>query len=195
MPEITETFFARDRARWRAWLAKHHATKKEIWLTLLKKHVKKPSVTYDEAVEEALCFGWIDGILKRIDDEKHVTRFTPRSPKSVWSEINKKRVQRMVRAGKMTDAGKAAVEAGKKSGQWQKAYSREKTQPIPEDLERALRLGRNRRAREHFERFTTAQQQGYVRWVLDAKRDDTRQRRVREVVKRAAANRRPGIDM
>jgi len=121
MPEIGETHFARTRAAWRKWLEKNHASKREIWLRLYKKHVKKPCVAYDHAVEEALCFGWIDGILKRIDDEQHVIRFSPRRKNSVWSDSNRKRVNRMTRQGKMTEAGLAAVREAKKNGRWQQA--------------------------------------------------------------------------
>jgi uncharacterized protein YdeI (YjbR/CyaY-like superfamily) len=191
MPEIAETFHARDRRAWRAWLSKHHARKSEIWLLLYKKHVDKPSVRYDEAVEEALCFGWIDGILKRIDDEQHVVRFSPRQPGSGWSESNKRRVRAMVKAGKMTEAGLALVQAAKKSGAWARAAERSKPLEVPADLRRAL--ARNRRAQRNFDEFAPGYQRDYVHWVLAAKRDDTRRRRIREVVRRSAQNKKPGM--
>ena len=103
--EITETFEAPDRATWRAWLETHHTTKTEIWLVMYKKHTDTPTVTYDEAVEEALCFGWIDGIRKRVDDERHAQRFSPRRKRSNWSELNKWRIGRLIAAGAMTPAG------------------------------------------------------------------------------------------
>ena len=139
MREITETFFAPDRETWRAWLEKHHATAREIWLVMLKKHVPRPSVTLAEAVEEALCFGWIDGHLRRIDDESHVLRFTPRGRRSVWAQSNKDRVERLIREGKMTPAGLAAVEAAKASGEWDAATAREDVDAVPDDLAGALR--------------------------------------------------------
>ena len=118
MREITETFFAPDRAAWRAWLDAHHASAAEIWLVFLKKHVGEPCVTLDEAVEEALCFGWIDGLLRRIDERSHVLRFTPRKPASQWSASNKARVERLTREGRMAPAGLAAVATAKANGAW-----------------------------------------------------------------------------
>jgi uncharacterized protein YdeI (YjbR/CyaY-like superfamily) len=114
--EITETFFAPDRATWRAWLEANHARAGEIWLVFLKKHVGEPCVTLDEAVEEALCFGWIDGHLRRIDERSHALRFTPRKPTSQWSAGNKERVERLTREGRMAPAGLALVAVAKTSG-------------------------------------------------------------------------------
>ena len=188
----SETFFARDRKTWRTWLEENHATRQEIWLVLLKKHIDEPCISYDAAVEEALCYGWIDGKLKRIDDREHKIRFTPRKPKSVWSESNKKRVRKMTAEGRMTEAGLALVRAAKKSGAWKKASER-RTETVPTDLETAL--ARNKRAKKNFRGFAPGYQRSYIAWVLDAKREETRKRRIREVVKRSAQNKRPGIDM
>ena len=106
---------------WRAWLQEHHERATGVWLVSFKQATGRPRVTYEAAVEEALCFGWIDGILKRIDDEQHVIRFSPRRKNSVWSDSNRKRVNRMTRQGKMTEAGLAAVREAKKNGRWQQA--------------------------------------------------------------------------
>jgi uncharacterized protein YdeI (YjbR/CyaY-like superfamily) len=191
MPEITETFFARDAAAWRRWLKRHHRDETEIWLVLLKRHVRRPSVRYSEAVEEALCYGWIDGILKRIDGEKHAIRFTPRKPGSVWSKINVARVEKLEGEGRMTAAGREAVRVAKENGQWQNAYGAGEALPMPKDLEMALK--RNRRARANWERLPPGARRTFIRWVVVAKREETRKRRVREVVKAAAANKRPGL--
>lgn len=190
MPEITETFFARDRATWRSWLARHHGSKREIWLVRNKKHVTEPCISYDEAVEEALCFGWIDGIVKRIDDRQHAIRLSPRKKNSVWSPSNKKRVARMVRAGRMTDAGSALVRAAKESGAWDRADERQQPLVVPADLEAAL--ARNKRAHERFCAFAPSHRRAYIAWVIEAKRQATRDRRIREVVKRSAADLKPG---
>ncbi len=187
------TFFARSREVWRGWLARHHASDRVVWLILLKKHVRKPCVKLGEAVEEALCFGWIDGKLRRIDDERHAVRFTPRQPGSVWSAVNKARVRRLTAQGRMTEAGRRLVAAGKKSGQWQKARVRERTTAVPEDL--AAALARNASARSLFEGFAPSYRKLYVAWVEDAKRPETRRRRIATVVARAAQGRKPGIDM
>lgn len=106
--EITTTLYAKDRRAWRAWLKKHHAAKTEIWLVYYSKSSGKPRIPYNDAVEEALCFGWIDSIMKKIDADRFAQRFTPRKPKSVWSELNKERVRRLIRLKKMTPAGLAA---------------------------------------------------------------------------------------
>jgi uncharacterized protein YdeI (YjbR/CyaY-like superfamily) len=191
--EITETTFARDRRAWRRWLERYHAQKKEVWLLLLKRHVDEPCVGYDAAVEEALCFGWIDGILKRVDDRSHVVRFSPRKPRSRWSASNVKRVERMVARGKMTEAGLAMVEAGKRSGAWQAARQEQKLEDLPDDLARAL--ARNKRAQANFQAFAPGYRRDYIRYVLQARRPETRTRRIRKVVQRSAQNKKPGIDI
>ncbi len=106
---ITETFYAADRTAWRQWLAEHHANAKEIWLVTYGRGTGKPSVPYLQAVEEALCFGWIDGIAKKIDAERTGQRFTPRRPRSHWTELNKERARRLIASGLMTEAGRAVL--------------------------------------------------------------------------------------
>jgi uncharacterized protein YdeI (YjbR/CyaY-like superfamily) len=194
MPKITDTFLAKDRATWRCWLERHGSSKTEIWLVFYKKkHVEKTGaacVSYDEAVEEALCFGWIDGILKRIDDTQHVIRFSPRKPRSVWSESNKKRVRRLTKEKRMTEAGLALVRAAKKDGRWARDKAVEEAQ-VPDDL--AAALARNKKARACFDGFALSYRRSYIHWVLDAKRAETRKRRIREVVRRSAQNKKPGM--
>lgn len=115
--EITETFYPKSRGEWRKWLSDHYHTKntkKEIWLVYYKKHTGKPTVSYPDAVLEALCFGWIDGIEKRIDDERFAGRFTPRRPKSSWTETNIGKYNMLVEKGLMTEAGTKAFEDRKK---------------------------------------------------------------------------------
>lgn len=107
--ELGRTLYVKERAKWRAWLEKHHATEKEIWLITYKKHTGKPTLDYSDAVEEALCFGWIDSILKRVDEDRTAQRFSPRRAKSNLSETNKERVRRLITAGKMTEAGLAKI--------------------------------------------------------------------------------------
>lgn len=107
--EITKTLYVTNRDEWRAWLSENHGSEKEIWLVYYKKHTRKPTIPYDDAVEEALCFGWIDGIEKRMDEERYAQRFTPRKAKSNWSESNKRRVKKLLEQGKMTEAGLATI--------------------------------------------------------------------------------------
>lgn len=141
---------------------------------------------YDEAVEEALCFGWIDGIMKRVDEGKHIQRFSPRNPNSVWSLLNKKRVLKMVKAGKMTDAGMKLVDYAKQTGKWQAAYSSKTKPSLPQDLKKTLK--ENPRAFKNFNNFSNSQQLAYIFWVLGAKRKETREERARIVVKRSSKN-------
>jgi uncharacterized protein YdeI (YjbR/CyaY-like superfamily) len=107
--EIGETLYVITRGEFRAWLLENHRLKKEIWLVQYKKATRKPSLDYIEAVEEALCFGWIDGLEKSMDAERYALRFTPRRPKSNWTETNKDRARKMIAAGRMTEAGRAAL--------------------------------------------------------------------------------------
>jgi uncharacterized protein YdeI (YjbR/CyaY-like superfamily) len=109
--EIGETLYVTTREEYRKWLAKYHQTKKEIWLIQYKKATQKPSIDYVQAVEEAICFGWIDGFEKSMDSERYATRFTPRRPKSNWTETNRERARKMIAAGKMTEAGRRALPA------------------------------------------------------------------------------------
>jgi len=193
MAEITKTFYARSRSTWRKWLEKNGATSKEIWLVYYKKHTGKPCVSYDASVEEALCFGWIDGLIKGIDEDKHALRFTPRKAGSIWSESNKLRVKKMIEQGLMTDAGLACIRTAKKNGQWTKAYRLAKGKTPPDDLLQALAAVPS--ARENFEAFAPSYRSMYVMWVLDAKRPETRAKRIRIVTARSAQNTKPGIDM
>lgn len=107
--ELGETLYVTDREAWREWLAEHHASEKEIWLIYYKQQAGKPRIPYNDAVEEALCFGWIDSTVKKIDEERNAQRFTPRRENSPASEMNKERVRRLIKAGKMTQAGLAKI--------------------------------------------------------------------------------------
>ena len=118
MARIDETFFASDPAAWRAWLAANHGERREVWLLLHKKHVAEPCVSYEEAVEEALCWGWIDGLAQRWDERSYAQRFTPRRPASVWSPSNVARVQRLLAEGRMQAPGLALVEEARRRGSW-----------------------------------------------------------------------------
>ncbi len=108
------TIFCRNRTEWRSWLEQNHTSESEIWLIYMKKHTKKETVSYNDAVEEALCFGWIDSLVKRIDKESYMQKYTPRKPKSVWSLANKKRLEKMISEKKMTQPGIEMVEIAKR---------------------------------------------------------------------------------
>jgi uncharacterized protein YdeI (YjbR/CyaY-like superfamily) len=180
----------KGREAWRAWLAAHHGTAQEIWLIIHKKHAGKAGLTYLDALEEALCFGWIDGILKRIDDEKHTIRFSPRRKNSIWSEQNKRRVAKLIQEGRMTEAGLARIEEAKTNGQWAKAAVREDVKIVPPELTAAL--AGNARARENFEKLAPSYRRQFIYWVGIAKHDETRRKRVAEVVRLLVRNERLG---
>ena len=173
----------RTRQAWRSWLGKNHAKKREAWVVFYKKHVKKKGVTYLDVLEEALCFGWIDGPLKRIDGEKHAIKFTPRRKRSVWAESNIERAKRMIKLGKMTSAGLEAFKG-------HEARAVPKIIVMPEDLEKALNA--NPHAWENFQRFPPSHRKHFFWWILSSKKPETRERRISEVVKRAAENRKLG---
>ena len=184
-----DTFIASDREAWRAWLREHHATRIVVWLLLGKKSMEQPGVTYDEAVEEALCWGWVDGLVNRWDESRYAVRFTPRKPRSVWSASNVARVERMVAEGRMTPAGMALVDEAKRLGTWEEAASG-RPDTTPPDLLAALKEAPA--ASVQWDAWPTSPRRQYTYWVLDAKREETRARRVAEVVRRSAAGLKPG---
>lgn len=191
MVEVGKQKHMKTPGQWRAWLQKHHATEPELWLVLYKKHTGKAGLVYEDAVREALCFGWIDGILKRIDDEKHMFRFSPRRKRSVWSQKNKKRVARLIAEGRMTQAGLAAVKEAQRNGQWDNADVQRPTPDVPPELTRAL--ARNDAAKHHFERLAPSYRKQFIGWIASAKRDDTRGKRVAEAVQLLAENKKLGM--
>ncbi len=180
-----------SREEWRAWLEANHLREKEIRVVYFKKHTGKDSVSYDEAVEEALCFGWIDSKVNRVDDEMYMQIFTPRKPKSLWSELNTKRVEKLIKLGKMKPAGMKLINLAKKSGTWQNAYSSSKKEEMPDDFKTAL--SKNKKAMLNFTNFAEGYQNRYIAWIQMAKRPGTREKRIREVVKFAWENRKPGF--
>lgn len=179
-----------DRKAWRAWLVKHHAIAREIWLIYYKKHTGQPTVPYDDAVEEALCFGWIDGKVQRLDDERYMQRYTPRRKNSIWSLLNRDRAERMMAEGRITEAGLAAVAAAQKSGAWEAAYSSRDPLGMPPELEAVLAA--DTQARAGFAALTPSDRLRYLYWITEAKRPETRQRRAKETARRLVAGSKPG---
>jgi uncharacterized protein YdeI (YjbR/CyaY-like superfamily) len=172
--------YVKTRQAWRDWLSLHHAKSRGIWLVFYKKDTGKPSLSYDEAVEEALCFGWIDSIIKKIDNEKYVRKLTPRKPDSQWSELNKKRVARLRKKGLMTEAGLEKVKMAKLSGQWNKEARPQSIFDIPGDFRKAL--AKSGKAGSFFDQLTASYQKQFIGWIAVAKRPETRERRIRESV-------------
>ncbi|MFA5102707.1 MAG: YdeI/OmpD-associated family protein [Candidatus Thermoplasmatota archaeon] len=180
------------RNEWRLWLENHHRTKKEIWLLHYKKQAKKPFLNHIDAVEEALCFGWIDSKLKKIDDERFILKYTPRKPKSVWSKINKEKAEILMQSGKMTQAGLEKIEEAKQQGLWDIAYTNKVREQIPADL--TLALQKDQIAWTNFQQFANSYRNMYCGWVRGAKTFETRKKRISEVVRRSRLNKKPGIE-
>jgi uncharacterized protein YdeI (YjbR/CyaY-like superfamily) len=181
----------KNRNKWRNWLQKNHEKADEIWLVYYKKHTKIPSVVYHEAVEEAICFGWIDGKIQRIDDERYRQRFTPRRRGSLWSDLNRKRAERMISEGKMTGAGRAKIKEARENGHWQDPYSAKKEMDIPPDLLKALES--NPVSYEFFKGLTRPYRNRYINWVGFAKRAGTRSNRIHKVVEMCGNKIKPGM--
>ncbi|MBE0688193.1 MAG: YdeI/OmpD-associated family protein [Anaerolineaceae bacterium] len=165
-------------AAWRSWLKKNHDLSQSVWLVFYKKETGKPSLSYQEAVEEALCYGWIDSIIKKIDDESYLRKFTPRKDDSKWSTLNKKRVEKMMREKRMTQYGLAKVEIAKQNGVWDKPEELRPQFVMHEDFQAAL--DQHPKALEFFNSLNKADRQQYIYWVASAKREETRQKRIKE---------------
>jgi uncharacterized protein YdeI (YjbR/CyaY-like superfamily) len=181
-------------ADWRAWLEQNHAREKEIWLVYYKRGAGKTSVTYEEALQEALCFGWIDSIVSRVDAERYMQKWTPRKLDSVWSAANKERIKKLTAEGRMAAPGKAKVSAARRNGSWNKLSDIDRIgrpPEIPEDLNAALAA--NPAVKEKFDGLAPSQKKLWAWWIISAKKPETRTRRVAETLNGVAAGRRPGM--
>ena len=186
------TFHARDLAAWREWLRAHHASSREVWLVYYKAHTAVPTITYDASVEEALCWGWIDSLIRRLDDDRYARKFTPRRPESRWSKPNLRRLEKVVAEGRMTDAGRAVLPS--------EGNIEARTVPVrpalhelemPDALRTALEA--HTEARAAFEALAPSHQRQYLLWIGEAKRPETRERRAAEAVERLARGEKLGM--
>jgi uncharacterized protein YdeI (YjbR/CyaY-like superfamily) len=173
-----ETVVARDRAEWRKWLARNHATSQEIWLLLYKKDSGKQTVSYDHAVEEALCFGWVDGLKKGVDEESFAFRFTPRKARSGWSKSNLDRVKRLIAEGKMMPAGLVAYNAP----------DRREVEALPSEFPKALeaRFRKQSKAWGNYQKFPPGYRRTTAGWVASAKKEETRLKRLEKLIEFSA---------
>lgn len=171
------------------WLGEHHADSGGLWLKIARKGADEPSVTYGEAIEVALCHGWIDGQKGRFDERHWLQRFTPRKPGSRWSQINRDKASALIEAGRMRPAGLREVEAAQADGRWEAAYAGQRTATVPDDLRAALDA--EPKAAAFFEQLDSANRYAVLYRVHDAKRPETRARRIREFVAMLAEGRRP----
>jgi uncharacterized protein YdeI (YjbR/CyaY-like superfamily) len=179
------TYEATSRAAWREWLEKHHATSSGVRLVIYKKASGKQRLSYDEAVEEALCFGWVDSTTNTLDANRYTLNFSPRKPGSVWAQSNKQRVERLIEQGLMTPAGLAKIEAAKRDGAWSKMDAIDDL-VMPDDL--AAALAANPDANQHFAAFSNSAKKMILFWISSARRPETRQKRVEQTVAAAAKN-------
>lgn len=187
MPPMQELpqFYAANRAEWRQWLQENHATAQGVWLIYFKKGSGKTRVEYAEAVEEALCFGWIDSVVKPMDEFSYKQLITPRKPKSNWSKLNKERIVRLIEMGLMTEAGFKTIEIAKQKGTWN-ALDEVELLLVPSDLQ--AEFDKNPLAFQKWEAFSRSARRGILEWLLNAKRPETRAKRVEEIVSLAAKN-------
>ena len=174
-----------SRMAWRNWLYKHHASSIGVWLVYAKKYSGIPSLTYNDAVEEALCFGWIDSKVNPIDDAFYMQVFTPRKLKSAWSPLNKARISRLLAAGLMRPAGLLVVKAAKASGTWNATKHVEQL-IIPPDLEKAIEASPE--ARRHWESYSASRRKGVLYRLSGAKRPETGARYLQDIIQNMARN-------
>jgi uncharacterized protein YdeI (YjbR/CyaY-like superfamily) len=185
---VSETLYFSNRGQWREWLKNNYKVKKDAWLVYYKKHTKKPTIPYDDAVEEAICFGWIDSTVNRIDEQRYKQRYTPRHIKSIWSEPNVRRAEKMIKEGKMVDEGLIKFRKGLRDNTklLESGLTSNKKLIIPVKLKDALK--KNKKSWENFSNFANSYKKMYVFWYMDAKKEETRQRRLQEIVRRSEKN-------
>jgi uncharacterized protein YdeI (YjbR/CyaY-like superfamily) len=180
-----KTFHAKTQKEWRKWLEKNHRSEKAVWLIFYKKGSGIQSTNYAEALEEALCFGWIDSKANKRDDESYYQYFARRKTKSKWSKINKEKVSKLIEKGLMTPAGFVSIEIAKHNGAWSALDDVEEL-IIPPDLK--LLFDKNKGAFENWEKFPRSAKRGILEWILNAKRPETRKKRITETVELAEKN-------
>ena len=186
VPDLPVEEFASAK-QWERWLARNHATSPGVWLKIAKKGSGVETVSHPEALEVALCYGWIDGLRHKHDDVYFRQRFTPRTPRSKWSKINRDKVEALVAAGRMRPAGQREVDAARADGRWDAAYAGQRSIEVPDDLVRALR--RNAQARRKFESLDSRNRYAILYRIHDAKRPETRARRIEQFVTMLAEGR------
>lgn len=184
-----EQIHPETRVQWRGWLEAHHDRSPGVWVVQWRTGTSCRRLSYEELVEEALCFGWIDSTMKKLDDERSMIAMTPRRPASVWSRSNKDRVERLTAQGRMTEAGLRVVQVAKRNGSWE-ALDDIDAMILPEDLVAALAA--DERARLNFDGFAPSRRKMTLHWIKSAKRAETRARRIAETVRLAADNQSPG---
>ena len=185
MPSETVTLDARDQRQWRAWLARHHQYSPGVWLVFYKDHTGVPSISYEDSVREALCFGWIDSLVKRLDDDRYARKFTPRKPTSKWSDSNRKRWVELQAAGVLAAAGLAAAPTDNRYG------PRPAIPDLPAYIAKALKT--SPRAWAFFQELAPTDRRYFVGWIHTAKRPETRENRIRQSITLLEARQKLGL--
>ncbi len=180
-----KTFYAKNRKTWRSWLEKNNDKEKSVWLIIYRKDTAKKSVNYAEAVEEALCFGWIDSKANKRDEESFYQFFTRRNLKSNWSRVNKERVAKLIDDRLMTSRGLETIELAKRNGTWT-ALDKIENLELPIDLKKALK--QNAEAAKYFDAFPRSVKKGILEWIQNAKKEETREKRIKETISLALKN-------
>ena len=180
-----DAFHARSRAEWRRWLSENFESEQSVWLIIYHKGSGAESVYYEEAVEEAICFGWIDSIAHKRDENSKYQFFAQRKPKSNWSRLNRQRAEKMIAQGLMTESGQKFIDLAKQTGTWE-ALVDVQNSVIPPDLQQLL--DQNPKALHHFLAFPPSSKRIILEWILNAKKDETRKKRIEETVRLAAEN-------
>jgi uncharacterized protein YdeI (YjbR/CyaY-like superfamily) len=183
--DALKEYYPKDRKAWRKWLEKNHAKSPGIWLMYYKKGSGKPRVDYGDAVEEALCFGWIDSTSRPKDEESYIQLFVPRKPTSTWSKLNKERIEKLEKEGLMTDAGRDKITVAKENGSWTKLDAVEALL-IPQELEKAF--ARNKTARKNFDAMSPSVRKQFLHWLNNTKKEETRKQRVADIIRLTKEN-------
>ena len=181
-----KTLEVRSRGQWRKWLETHHASEAEVWLVFHKKHTTKESISYDDAIDEALCFGWVDSLVRRLDDDRYARKFTPRKPDSRWSTLNRERYAKLKASGLLATPGRARPPT-KKSGD----APRPSLSAIPSFIERELQA--NAQAWAFFQQLAPSHQRNYLGWIASAKREETQKKRLHEAITLLVAGQKLGL--
>lgn len=175
-----ETIMFADGEAFEGWLRQHHQSSPGVWMNFAKKNASLQSVYYPEALEIALCYGWIDGQVKSLDEQSYLHKFTPRKPRSIWSKINRVKVEKLIEAGRMQPAGLAEIERAKQDGRWERAYDSPATAQVPDDL--TAELGKNEKANRFFQSLNSANRYAILWRLQTAKKAETRQARLDKIL-------------
>lgn len=180
-----KTFYAKDQETWRTWLEANHQMEKSVWLIIYHKESRTPSIYYEEAVDEALCFGWIDSKPNKRDKESYFQFFAKRNPRSNWSRKNKLKVEKLIKEGRMHTSGFEMIKIARQNGTWN-ALDEVENLTVPDDLQAAFEL--HPEAFKNFQAFPPSSKRAILEWILNAKKPETRQKRIEETVAKAARN-------